>query len=156
MQGKLPDYSISLPSKKRSIKPVHPQWAFLFSLKEKQPCDLQSCLGSLCLSLYEAMAFQNVQLNITDLLLAHNLRKKHYRQVKRPAASYPAFAGASWLLLHSNESCPWSAFQRTLHNEGQALAYRRHDSDEAFCGRCLKVSRLADLKPSLDAWPLMW
>ncbi len=45
--------------------------------------------------MYEAMAFQNVELNITDLVLAHKMRKTHYRQTKRLPASYPAFAGVS-------------------------------------------------------------
>jgi hypothetical protein len=90
-----PDASISVSSKKRVVRPFHPQWAVLFSLKEKQPRTLQSCLSSLCSSLYEAMAFQNVELNITDLVLAHRIRKNHYRQIKQQSASYPAFAGVS-------------------------------------------------------------
>ncbi len=62
---------------------------------EKQPRNLQSCLPSISSSMYEAMAFQNVEFNITDLVLAHKMRKNHYRQVKRLPASYPAFAGVS-------------------------------------------------------------
>lgn len=90
-----PDTSLSVPSKKRLVRPLHPQWVFLFELKEKQPRKLQSCLSSLSSSLYEAMAFQNVELNITDLVLAHKLRKNHYRQLKQLTASYPVFAGVS-------------------------------------------------------------
>lgn len=90
-----PDYSISIPGKKRRIHPLHPQWPFLFNLKEKQPRNLQSCLSSLVPSLYEAIAFQNVELNITDLVLAHRLRKNHYRQLRQQTTSYPAFAGVS-------------------------------------------------------------
>lgn len=90
-----PDASISVSSKKRLIRPLHPQWTFLFDLKEKQPRNLQSCLLSLSSSLYEAMAFQNVELNITDLVLAHKFRKNHYRHLKQQRASYPAFAGVS-------------------------------------------------------------
>ena len=89
------DYSISIPDKKRRIRPLHPQWVFLFSLKEKQPRDLQGCLPSIISSMYEAMAFQDVQLNITDLVLAHKIRRNHYRQVKQQLASYPVFAGVS-------------------------------------------------------------
>ena len=90
-----PDLSISVAHKKRLVRPLHPQWAFLFGLKEKQPRELQSCLLSIRSSLYEAMAFQNVELNITDLVLAHKMRKNHYRQLKQQPASYPAFAGVS-------------------------------------------------------------
>ena len=90
-----PDDSLSVPGKKRLVRPLHPQWVFLFDLKEKQPRNLQSCLSSLSSSLYEAMAFQNVELNITDLVLAHKLRKNHYRQPKRLKPAYPVFAGVS-------------------------------------------------------------
>ena len=90
-----PGLAVSVPGKKRLVRPLHPQWVFLFELKEKQPRNLQSCLLSLSSSLYEAMAFQNVELNITDLVLAHKLRKNHYRQLKQQKASYPAFAGVS-------------------------------------------------------------
>jgi len=86
---------LSLPGKKRLIRPLHSQWVFLFSLKEKQPRNLQSCYPSLCSHLYEAMALQDVQLNITDLVLAHKLRKNHYRQLKQQLASSPAYAGVS-------------------------------------------------------------
>jgi hypothetical protein len=90
-----PDSSVSVPGKKRLVRPIHPQWAFLFDLKEKQPRNLQGCYSSLCSQLYEAMAFQDVQLNITDLVLAHKLRKNHYRQLKQQLASSPAYAGVS-------------------------------------------------------------
>ena len=90
-----PEGTISVLGKKRSVRPLHPQWVFLFGLKEKQPCNLQSCMVSISSSLYEAMAFQNVELNITDLILAHKLRKNHYRQIKLQTASSPAFAGVS-------------------------------------------------------------
>jgi hypothetical protein len=90
-----PEQSVSIPGKKRCVRPLHPQWVFLFSLKEKQPRDLQSCYPSLSSHLYEAMAFQDIQMNITDLILAHKHRRNHYRQLKQQSASYPAFAGAS-------------------------------------------------------------
>jgi hypothetical protein len=90
-----PDLSISVPGKKRLVRPLHPQWVLLFGLKEKQPRNLQSCLSSIRSSLYEAMALQNVELNITDLVLAHKMRRNHYRQVKQQQASYPVFAAVS-------------------------------------------------------------
>jgi hypothetical protein len=89
------DLSISVPNKKRLVRPLHPQWVLLFGLKEKQPRNLQSCLSSIRSSLYEAMALQNVELNITDLVLAHKMRRNHYRQVKQQQASYPVFAAVS-------------------------------------------------------------
>jgi hypothetical protein len=90
-----PDFSISVPGKKRLVRPLHPQWVLLFGLKEKQPRNLQSCLSSIRSSLYEAMALQDVELNITDLVLAHKMRRNHYRQVKQQQASYPVFAAVS-------------------------------------------------------------
>jgi len=89
------DFAIDVPSKKRCVRPLHPQWVFLFNLKEKQPRNLQSCYTSLCSNLYEAMAFQAVQLNITDLILAHKLRKNHYKQLRQRSATHLACAGVS-------------------------------------------------------------
>ena len=89
------DFSINVLGKKRSVFPLHPQWVFLFNLKEKQPRDMQSCVASLSSLLYEAIAYQSVQLNITDLVLAHKIRKNHYKQVKQPIASSLALAAAS-------------------------------------------------------------
>jgi len=90
-----PNLSISVPGKKRLVRPLHPQWALLFSLKEKQPRNMQDCWSLLSSSLYEAMAFRDVELNITDLILGHKLRKNHYRDLKRQQASSLAFAGVS-------------------------------------------------------------
>lgn len=83
------DTTVCISSRKRPIRPLHPQWAVLFDLKEKQPRELRSCWKSLYSSLYEAMAYQNIRLNVTDLLLAHRIRKNHYRQAKQlvPACS---------------------------------------------------------------------
>lgn len=87
--------NIRISTKKRAIHPIHPQWVVLFSLKEKQPRNLRSRWFPLCSSFYELIACQAVTLNITDLILAHTLRKKHYRQVKQAASKVLAFAGAS-------------------------------------------------------------
>lgn len=87
-------YDIVVKNKKRPISPLHPQWALLFQLKEKQPRALRSCWSSLHSSLCQAMAYQVVSLNITDLLLAHRLRKSHYRNFKRKKASVRVFANA--------------------------------------------------------------
>jgi hypothetical protein len=86
---------IFLKTKKRSLSPLHPQWVLLFELKEKQPRNLRSCWSSLHSSLCQAIAYQKVSLNITDLLLAYRLRKNHYQGFKRKQASIPVFAGVS-------------------------------------------------------------
>jgi hypothetical protein len=86
---------IFLKTKKRSLSPLHPQWVLLFELKEKQPRNLRSCWSSLHSSLCQAIAYQKVSLNITDLLLAYRLRKNHYQGFKRKQASTPVFAGVS-------------------------------------------------------------
>ena len=90
-----PGFTLCLKTRKRPVSPLHPQWAFLFELKEKQPRDLRSCWSSLCSSLYRAIAYQDVQMNITDLLLAHGLRKAHYKHFKQQKESSPAYAVAS-------------------------------------------------------------
>ena len=87
--------SILLSNKKRLIHPLHPQWATLFSLKEKQPCNEQSCISKLCLELYRMMAYQLIDINVTDLVLAHRMRKAYYRARQQPSGAAPAFAVAS-------------------------------------------------------------
>jgi hypothetical protein len=76
------------------IRPLHPQWVLLFGLNEKRPSKLQGRWESISHSLYEAIAYQEVQLNITDLLLAHRIRKNYSRSFKQQQSSSPAFAGA--------------------------------------------------------------
>ena len=87
--------SILLSNKKRPIAPVHPQWVSLFALKEKQPCTMQSCLSDLCLNLYKLMAYQSIDTNVTDLVLAHRLRKGYYRPTRQPVSASRSFATAS-------------------------------------------------------------
>jgi hypothetical protein len=89
-----PDNTIHIPGKKRKIHPLHPQWVLLFSLNEKRPSKLQGRWESLLQALYEAIAYQQVQLNITDLLLAHRIRKNYSRSFRQQQPSSPAFAGA--------------------------------------------------------------
>jgi hypothetical protein len=87
------DATILISSKKRPIKPLHPQWVILFSLKKKQPRNLQSCWNPLEISLYKAISYQQIRLNITDLLLAYRIRKTNCKPVKRLQAS-SVFANA--------------------------------------------------------------
>jgi hypothetical protein len=90
-----PDDTIHVPSKKRPVRPLHNQWVLLFGLKEKRPHVMRSRWESLSVSLYHAIAYQEVRLNITDLLLAHRIRKNYARSFKQKPPSSLAFAGAS-------------------------------------------------------------
>jgi|DEB19_MinimDraft_3_1074340.scaffolds.fasta_scaffold02273_4 hypothetical protein len=88
--------TILFADKKRPVRPLHPQWVSLFQLKEKQPQNIWSCLGPLCSSLYRAMAYQDVKLNVTDLILAHRLRKSFYHKLKQPSQQVaPSYAVVS-------------------------------------------------------------
>jgi hypothetical protein len=90
-----PEASLVLPNKKRPIRPLHPQWVFLFELQKKRPCDMQDRISSLSSQLYRLMAHQAIGVNVTDLLLSHRLRKQHYKTVKQQQLASPAFAGVS-------------------------------------------------------------
>jgi hypothetical protein len=91
------DDEIYLQNKKKAIYPLHPQWAILFELKEKKPQKLYDSWDRICSELYRQMAFRKVELNVTDLLLAHTMRSKMYGKLKpQPALQLsPVFAGVS-------------------------------------------------------------
>ena len=76
------DYSINIPNKKRSIQPVHPQWVFIFQLKEKQPSKKKGWSG-LCRSLKTVQQEERIKLSIDKVLLAHKVRKVYYTPVKQ-------------------------------------------------------------------------
>ena len=90
-----PNNALVLPNKKRPVSPLHPQWVVLFCLKKKRPCEMHDRLGSLALQLYRLMAHQAIDLNVTDLLLAHSMRKNHYKSIKQRQPSSPVYAGVS-------------------------------------------------------------
>jgi len=90
-----PEGTLATSDKKRPIRPLHPQWVFLFDLQKKRPCDMQDRMSSLSSQLYRLMAHQAIGVNMTDLLLAHRLRKQHYKQLKLQRQASPACAGAS-------------------------------------------------------------
>lgn len=90
-----PGGTIRVSNRKRSVSPLHPQWVLLFELKEKEPCRQQDSWKSLCSSLYRSMAYQDICLNVTDLLLAHRLRKSHYQRFKQPQASSRSLVAVS-------------------------------------------------------------
>jgi hypothetical protein len=72
------DNTITIATKKKKIKPLHPQWIILFQLKEKQPSNLEDCFDKMKIKLGNAIETQKVSLNITDLQLAYQLRKALY------------------------------------------------------------------------------
>jgi hypothetical protein len=82
------DYTINLQCKKRSVRPLHPQWVFLFQLKEKQPPKLKSCWNKILKGLSKEQD-AGLVLPIEDVLLAHKVRKLYYTPSKRqwPVAS---------------------------------------------------------------------
>lgn len=77
------DDSINLLNKKRPVRPLHPQWVFLFSLKEKQPLRLRSRWDSILNNLGKALERDDVRLSVEGLLLAYKVRKVYYTPIKR-------------------------------------------------------------------------
>jgi hypothetical protein len=71
---------------------MHPQWVFLFQLKEKQPSDLEDCWKDAWLLIYKAMACKEVQCNVFELLLAYKMRKTFYKPSKASKVLEPALA----------------------------------------------------------------
>ena len=57
------DGTINIPSRKRPVRPMHPQWVFLFSLKEKQPSNVEDCWNNAWLLIYQAMACKEIEHN---------------------------------------------------------------------------------------------
>lgn len=90
-----PENTLVIPGRKRAIHPLHPQWVFLFSLNKKRPCNMQDRLVSHTSHLYRLMAHQMIGVNITDLLLAHRVRKNLYRPIKQQKALPAVYAGVS-------------------------------------------------------------
>ena len=76
------DNTINIITKKKKIKPMHPQWVLLFQLKEKQPSKLEDCFKSVQVKLESAIKNKVVALNFTDLILSHRIRKDFYRSKK--------------------------------------------------------------------------
>ena len=88
--------NLIMAGRKRAIRPLHPQWVHLFQLKEKQPHDVWSCWSPLVSRLYRAMALQEISMNVTDLILAHSMRKRYYSSIKRQRQrAAQSFASAS-------------------------------------------------------------
>lgn len=76
------DHTINLEYKKRPIRPLHPQWVFLFQLKEKQPSKTKSCWDALSKTLFQLQDTGLVP-HIDEVLLAHRVRKVYYTPAKQ-------------------------------------------------------------------------
>lgn len=77
------DGTINITSKKRPVAPLHPQWSFLFQLKEKQPSKKKSCWNTLSDQLTKALEANNFTVTVDGLLLAYKVRKIYYTPLKR-------------------------------------------------------------------------
>lgn len=84
--------TIKICTKKKEIKPIHPQWTFLFQLKEKQPSDIEDCFERIKNKLNKAIETQKVSLNLTDLQLAYQLRKGLYLPKKEDQQTQSPFS----------------------------------------------------------------
>ena len=73
--------SINIKSKKRSIKPLHPQWTILFNLKKKQPYIKEDC-------------FRSTFFEVEDLLKAYKNRKKFYRNFRQQRSNLSLVSAA--------------------------------------------------------------
>lgn len=76
------DYTINLEYKKRPVRPLHPQWVFLFQLKEKQPSKAKSCWDALSKTLFQLQDTGLVP-RTDEVLLAHRVRKVYYTPAKQ-------------------------------------------------------------------------
>lgn len=77
------DNTINILSKKRPVRPLHPQWVFLFQLKEKQPSNLEGCWNTLTQVLKDTIDKDNLSLSIEHLLLSYKVRKICYAPLKQ-------------------------------------------------------------------------
>jgi hypothetical protein len=84
------DGSINVYQKKKPVRPMHPQWVFLFQLKEKQPSNAEGCWRDAWLLIYEAMACKKIQCNVIELLLAYKMRKAFYKPAKPKKETVPS------------------------------------------------------------------
>ena len=77
------DDSINIKSNKRPLRPLHPQWVFLFQLKEKQPFRMKSRWSVLSSSLLEALADDKCHVSLEGLIFSYKVRKIYYTSLKR-------------------------------------------------------------------------
>tara|TARA_S200002703_G_C3792162_1_gene244486 strand:- start:287 stop:712 length:426 start_codon:yes stop_codon:yes gene_type:complete len=75
--------TIIIKSKKRPVRPLHPEWVSLFQLKEKQPSKTKDCWNKMQNNLNEAIKKGVVKLTIPNLLVAYKMRKLVYAPVNK-------------------------------------------------------------------------
>ena len=75
------DDTIQIKSKKRPVRPLHPQWVFLFQLKEKQPKKLN--WKKVLKVLDKQRKLGRIHIDVLSLLLAYKVRKIYYTPVKQ-------------------------------------------------------------------------
>jgi hypothetical protein len=91
------DGTINIPSRKKPVRPMHPQWVFLFGLKEKQPSNIEDCWNNAWLLIYQAMACKEIECNIIELLIAYKIRKAFYspkRLMEKKFVRSPEFSSS--------------------------------------------------------------
>lgn len=80
------DNTINIETRKKPVRPLHPQWVFIFQLKEKQPSKLKSRWSALIKRLAKAQKESVFKLSIEGLLLAHKVRKVYYTPLKQKSS----------------------------------------------------------------------
>lgn len=75
--------TIIIKSKKRPIRPLHPQWVSLFQLKEKQPVKTEEKWQRMTDKLTDSIKKGTIKLTIPNLLIAYKMRKLIYSPVNK-------------------------------------------------------------------------
>ena len=75
------DDTIQIKSKKRPVRPLHPQWVFLFQLKEKQPKKIN--WKKILKTLSKQRTLGRIHIDVLSLLLAYKVRKIYYTPIKQ-------------------------------------------------------------------------
>jgi len=87
--------TINVLTKKKAVRPLHPQWVSLFQLKKKQPSNIEGCLDKMIACLYSFISSPSSRLNLTDLVLAYRMRKKFYAPIKKQRVQKELCSAAS-------------------------------------------------------------
>lgn len=74
---------IIIASKKRPIRPLHPQWVSLFQLKERQPVKTEEKWQRMTDKLTDSIKKGTIKLTIPNLLVAYKMRKLIYAPVNK-------------------------------------------------------------------------
>ena len=77
------DNTINIKANKRPLRPLHPQWVYLFQLKEKQPFRMKSRWAVLSTSLMDALSDDKCHVSLEGLIFSYKVRKVYYTSLKR-------------------------------------------------------------------------